>query len=286
MPESPNLLAAYQTLDAAKSLEGDSLERTAPPKRDETEGVPTEVLWSRLRDETASASDRAEALSNLLDISPEQVISHVVGEILRDDLSDEWRSALVFLAEDVHFPESSRQNIGERLLNIAQKLRLSTKAAIDKVVWSAMRRAVTLLPPDPARMLIFLDRGEGVIDTRSTALLCIERSFELAPPISCETYKPIVDRVADFAFKFLDPDVFAGGENALIAQNAVCALAALGDPRFDDAVASVRRLGRRWMNHQLRLRLEHLLTSWRSRGDAVASHPALRRIEEQLRSLV
>lgn len=246
--------------------------------------VPATTLWSRLSDESTNAARRLDALQKLLASDTDATVSWVAEELAREDLSDEWRNGLVFLAEDIHFPVSLRQRLGERLLAIAMQLRPSTKAGIDKVVWSAMRRAFSLLPPDPGRILPFLER-QGSVDTRSVALRCIERLFEPGPPSNSKELEPVADRVKDFAFKFLDPDVFAGGENALIAQNAVCALASLGDPRLGEALRDVKILGRRWLNRPIRVRLEQLLAGWRSRGGTVETNPAFRNLEEQLRSL-
>lgn len=252
--ENWNLLTAHQTLD------------------------PPEPHVGKL------SADRLESLYSLLERSPQQAVLYVTEELLRDDLSEEWCNALVILAEDVRFPELLRATIGDRLMEIAQKLRSSAKVGNDRVVRSALRRAVTLLSPDPSRLLIFLNRVDGIVDTRSTALLCIERMFEAAPPVRPDAYTPVADRVAEFALKFLDPDVFAGGENAAIAINAICALAALGDARLNDVLAAARRLNRRWLNHQVRLRLEQLLTSWRSHRVAEDTHTALRSLEDQLRT--
>ena len=245
---------------------------------------PSETALSRLRDQSASAFKRVDALRNLLNSDADAAASYMVAELDREDISDDWRNVLVFLAEDFHFPIPLRQRVGERLLAIARQLRLSTKAGIDKVVWSAMRRAFSLLSPDPGLILPFLER-QGAVDTRSVALRCIERQFELAPPSNPKELEPIADRVAAFAFKFLDPDVFAGGENASIAQNAVCALASLGDTRLGEAIRCVKILGRRWMNRQIRVRLEQLLAGWRSRDVTVVSNPAFRSLEEQIGSL-
>jgi hypothetical protein len=220
-----------------------------------------------------------------LESDPVAVAEFVMDELSREDLAEEWRDALVFLAEDIHLPKPLRQRMGDRLLAIAASLRSSAKLGVERVVWSALRRASSLLPEDQAgRFLPFLD-CPSLVDTRSVALRCIERMFKPAPPVEGHPLPSLSERVAEFAFKFLDPDVFAGGENALIAQNAVCALAALGDPRLGDVIGRVNQLRRSWMNRQVHTRLEQLLGSWRSREVSLCDHPAFQNLEDRLRSL-
>src|SRR5262249_12736102 len=133
---------------------------------------------------------------------------------------------------------------------------------------------------DPARALPFLDR-HGPVDTRAVALRCIERMFEYAPPERPEAFEVVSTRVEGFALKFLDPDVFASGENAVIAQNAGGALAALGLARISPTIEAVIHLERRWMNHQIKMRLVEFLTSWRQSNEAVVGHTVFQRIQEQ-----
>ena len=240
--------------------------------------LPTNRLWDRAKDESLPAHERVAALSELTALEDRTAADYVAAQLDKDTPLEDWQNALVFLAEQIAYPAAERSRIGERLLSIATRLRASTKAGTDKVVWSAMRRAATLLPPDPNRFVAFLDR-KGAVDTRATALRCIQRMFEPAPPASQDAFRGVADRVDVFASKFLDPDVFAGGENALIGQNAIYALAALGDSRVEQAAARARSLCRRWMNRQLKTGLQQILAAWRSNGGLVQSHPAIVRVE-------
>ncbi len=258
---------------------------TTPTLPPEADSPAVSELWSATRDPVSRVSRRLDALQTLLESDPVAAVEFVVDELSRDDLAEGWRDALVFLVEDIHLPEPLRQRVGDRLLAIAASLRGSAKLGVEKVVWSALRRAASLLPPAQAeRFLPFLD-CPSLVDTRSVALRCLERVFEPAPPVEGHLVTALRERVTQFAFKFLDPDVFAGGENALIAQNAVCALAALGDPRLGGVIDRVNQLGRSWMNRQVRARLEHLLESWRSRDASVSNHPAFQNLEDRLRTL-
>jgi hypothetical protein len=172
------------------------------------------ALWSKTRDDGCSPEDRLLALRDLLRLS-EAVPQFVATELMRDDVAEDWRDVLVFFAEDLHFPNDLRRGVGERLLFLASTLQHSARAWADRVAWAAMRRAATMLPPEPGRYLIFLDR-RGVVDTRSVAMRCIQRMFEKSPPEDVRPINGIADRIVEFAMKFLDPDVFTGGENGLI----------------------------------------------------------------------
>ncbi len=258
-----------------KSVERHLLAKAAPGL--ERPSASVAELWLTARDSASSYSVRLDAVQTLLELDPDAAVEFIVEELCRDDLTEEWRDAMVFLTEDIHLPSHLRHRAGDRLLTIAGSLRGSTKVGAEKVVWSALRRAATLLPRDQAdRLLRFLD-CPSIVDTRSVALRCIERMFEPAPPAEGEPPTALRVRAAELAYKFLDPDVFAGGENALIAQNAVCAQAALDDPRLGDAITRVNQLERTWMNRQVRTRLEGLLESWRTCDAVSPDHPAFRK---------
>jgi hypothetical protein len=228
------------------------------------------------------AFSRADDLRKLVQESPQQAAKYVADELSREDLSEEWQSVLVFFAEDTSFPATLQGRVCDRLLEIASLRREVARAGSDKVVWSALRRAASLLSQEHVNKLLqFLER-RGAVDTRSVALKCVERVFEIAPPAMAEGLDQISTRVFTFALKFLDPDIFAAGENALIAQNAVGAMAALGDAKLGEALISVKRLERRWMTQQILRRLEELLASWTQRDSKFSSHPAFKNIEEQL----
>jgi len=256
-----------------------------PPQFLEQTSPSVSELWLTARDSASSRSARLGAVQTLLELDPDALAGFIVAELSRNDLAAEWRDAMVFLTEDIHLPSPLRHQAGDRLLTIAASLRGSTEVGADKVVWSALRRAATLLPRDQAdRFLRFLD-GPSIVDTRSVALRCLERMFEPAPPADGDPLTALSARVAELAFEFLDPDVFAGGEHALIAQNAVCALAALDDHRLADAITQVNQLGRPWLTWQVRTRLEGLLESWRTRDAVGPDRPAFKNLEDRLRSL-
>ena len=242
-------------------------------------------LWAQVQNESVSVPHRLEAVYKLLGADRQRVARYVASELAREGTHEDWIIALVFLAEDIHFPADHQQIAKDALLRIAHSFRKSTKAGAERVVWSAIRRASSLLAPAQVGLLVpFLDR-EGVVDARAVTLKCVEKLFLPAPPADPESVRQVGDRSHILATKLLDPDIFGGGEYALLAQNAVCALAAIGDVRFGDALALAVSLNRRWFRHQLRTRLGILHSSWQSRGAAIAASGAYHNLEAELTKL-
>jgi hypothetical protein len=210
----------------------------------------------------------------------------VADELCLEDLADDWRDALVYAAENTHFEAPVQQErVRLRLRELVLELRQDSRAGTEHVVWSAMRRFSSLLPPEDANDLVeFLDRG-GVVDTRMVALQCVGRVFQTAPPSDTAALGPLVQRVAEYAEKFLDPDVFAGGENSSIARNAVLALASLGSPKLQGCVARVNALGRRWLSFQIRRQLQELLDQWKSHSPESEDSPAFAIVQSALKTV-
>jgi len=238
------------------------------------------------RDEAAAMNLRISALSEWIAANNKGVSEFVVEQLSSTNLADDWRDTLVYAAENVHFRDPDQQAaVCDRLRELALKLCESSKAGTEQVVWSAMRRFASLLPAERAADLLeFLNR-KGAVDTRMVALQCVTRVFELAPPSDLATLEPLTGRVAEYADKFLDPDVFAGGENSAIARNAVLALAALGSPRVVDSVQRVNALGRRWLSRQVQRQLEELFDGWRRHDATSRDAPAFQVVSNALAAL-
>jgi hypothetical protein len=278
-----------------KTSEGSVEDLLAPPPLPATASDDLSDLWNRLCDSAADPLERSEALVELLRHSAAtdandnlarwaavaigssvlSTVSPVVGSFVAVSASvmaaqyDQARlpaarwDALVFAAEGVHFPANRWAEVSNYLLTIATRLRFREDGP-EKVVWSALRRGASLLDPGQiGRLLPFL-LPDGAVDTRAVALQCVERLFEPAPPATPPV--EVADRVALFAEKFLDPDVFTAGEPSLIARNAVAALAAIGDSRLRDAVVRIVALNRPWLTRRVRDELTHLSQEWRVRG--------------------
>jgi hypothetical protein len=234
--------------------------------------------WSVLGNLEADPATRLAALGRLLD-SPhrEGIAVFLVDELLCPDRPEEWRDALVFAAEGIHFPPELRSTAADRLLAIAWALRAEPEGR-EKVVWSALRRGASLLEPDQMeRILPFLE--SGLVDTRAVALQAISRTFEPHPPEAVSI--KVANRVFEFASKFLDPDVFTPGEPSLIARNAVAALTAVGDPRLQAAIESVGPLNRGFLTRRIRQELERIRSGWLDRG-VPPDRPAVKNVEEGL----
>ncbi len=219
-----------------------STDTSGPDWKDPARGIAVSDLWVVARDKSASVEHRMNSIHELIRADRKNAIAYVVGELAREDADQDWVTALVFLAEDIHFSADCQAVVKDALLRIARSFSRSTKAGAARVVWSAIRRASSFLEPTEANLLVpYLER-EGVVDARAVALKCVERLFLPAPPPNAESVQSIGDRVYTLATKFLDPDIFGGGENALLAQSALCALAAIGDARLSEAIALANTL--------------------------------------------
>ncbi len=254
-------------------------EQLAPP-------ATPEDCWSQARNDEILPSDRVRALQECLLADNSRAADLIVDELYRENVRNEWRDAIVYAAENVHFKAPEQQSrVRSRLRELAIELREVSQAGTEHVVWSAMRRFSSLMPSEEANDLVeFLDR-KGVVDTRMVALQCVARVFHAGPPSDTAAFEPLVRRVGEYAEKFLDPDVFAGGENSSIARNAVLALAALGSPKLQDGAARVNALGRRWLSFQVRRQLQELLDSWKDQDPGSERSPAFEVVERALKTV-
>lgn len=239
--------------------------------------------WDVLRNPQSDLGAKTTALDELCDQSSEDVGRFAADELSRNDLSDAWREHLVFVVEDIAITDAGvRQRLRERLIEIARTLRKSPKAGVERIVWSAIRRSVSFSAPNEIEWLLDFMKLQGPVDTRLVAIQCVARKFEVAQPPKSHELELLETRVADFAQKYLDPDVFAGGGNAAIAQNAIVALVALGSDKWDDVSDSVRQLQKRWFMRQLRQKLATLLAARTSAG---RSNIELEKLRKQIASL-
>jgi hypothetical protein len=238
--------------------------------------------WHILQDQTTAPANRASAFSQLFDsVHHDPAIEYLAAELDRNDLAAEWQDTLVFMAERVHFPANLRPRIGERLLAIAGEL-CAQPDGNAKVVWSALRRAASLLPADQVDRLVPFLTHDGSVDTRAVALQGVARVFEAGPPMSPPA--AVTDRAADFASKIIDRDVLTPGEVSVVGRNAVAALAATGDPRLQFAINRVSALGRPWLTRRVRDELTEIGKAWKRRG-IPADHSAVVNLENALAQL-
>ena len=245
-----------------------------------------EDCWSQVCNSDISPGDRVQALQECLLADNSRAVDLIVDELDRDDVPADWCDALVYAAENVHFKDPNQQaKVRSRLRELALELRETSRAGVEHVVWSALRRFSSLLPGEEANDLLeFLDR-KGVVDTRMVALQCVSRVFHAGPPSDPAAFEPLAGRVAEYGKKFLDPDVFAGGENSSIARNAVLALAALGSPRLEGCVNWVNTLSRRWLSRQVRRQLQELLDTWKDHDAGSEGSPTFEIVESALKAV-
>jgi hypothetical protein len=252
------------------------------PKVNVDQPVKTSDPWSVLQDDGNSVPVRLSAIAELhASEKREDVTNYVIHQLGQGSLSVDWRDALVFVAESIHFPPSLRPQVGERLLELAGELRAQPEGR-EKVVWSALRRGASLTALAFVNRLLPFLISRGSVDTRAVALEGIARVFEPDPPMVVP--HDIADRVAEFAKKFLDPVVFTPGELSLIGRNAIAALAAVGDSRLSDAIDQVNDLGRPWLTRRVQTELRRLRASWGERG-INSKHTAIVNVENALGKL-
>ncbi len=250
---------------------------TFVPERVVVERFVSILPWDVLRNPQSDIDAKTRALDELCDQSSEDLGRFAADELDRNDLPEVWREHLVFVVEDIAITDAGvRQRLRERLIEIAGTLRKSPKAGVERVVWSAIRRAVSLSAANQIDWLLDFMKLHGPVDTRLVAIQCVSRKFEAAQPQQSHELEMLETRVADFARKYLDPDVFAGGGNAAIAQNAILALVALGSDKWDDVSDSVRQLQKRWFVRQISQKLERLLAARTSAGRPIIELEKLR----------
>jgi len=234
----------------------------------------------------ANIDKRVGALREWMGQDLQAASRFIVEELSRPGLAGDWRDALVFAAENAHFSTpDQRAIVSARLRQLALELRENAPAGTEHVVWSAMRRFASLLPAEQADSLLeFLER-RGAVDTRMVALQCIARVFEKEPPSDILDRDALMRRVAEYADKFLDPDIFAGGENSAIARNAVAALAALGSAKLEGCIQRAEAIGKRWFTARLKGDLLRILEAWSISGGNGEGTSAFRRLRECLARL-
>ena len=275
----PYRLTPLEDLQTGK--EASTSPESKPSQLAETSSLPQDWRF-RVKDGCATIATRLDALREWFEQNEAEAVSYLAAELVRDGVNDDWRTELVFVAEEAHFADPAMQRtVCERLFEIAASLRTGQEAGSDKVVWSALRRAATLVgPAELDKLLPFLEAGPG-IDTRLVALRAVFHIFEATPPIVEAQPQAIRDRIAIVARKFLDPDIFSGGENAAIAEHAVLALAAMGDSRFPMYLKQAKLLRRRWLNRQLQEFLARLLQSWKLASADFVSNPIYVLVERE-----
>jgi hypothetical protein len=240
-----------------------------------------DALWAQVRDEGSATFARGASLGELVKREDKDVATYLTKELSRwRDLDPDWLAALVFLAEDLSaLPPDVRPLLREALLDVGAGLR--DEEGNGPVVWSALRRAASLAGTEQSQTLLdYLDH-RGAVDTRLVALQCIGRVFATSPEAQTGRFPFVADRVAEYARKYLDPDVFTAGETAAIAQAAVVVLATMGDERLSDLIARARALKKPWLTMQLHRKLADLVGSW-NRQVVSTPHPALSLVQSQL----
>ena len=218
-------------------------------------------------DETQNIRERVESLHIWILKNHDNAASFIVEQLCKIDLPNEWCNNLVLAAEDLQLKDIDQRSIlSARLKEIAIFLRQSEEVGIDTVLWSAIRCYNSLIPNiEITSLLSFLDTS-CIIDTRIVALQCIANRFDLSPLTEGDLFGHLSNRINEIAQKFLDPDVFAAGEEAAILEAAIHALAAIGDVRLLNLLKCACMLDKPWLIRQILLDLRRTLEAWKQNG--------------------
>lgn len=246
--------------------------------------APAPDCWEILGNTAQPVDDRIASLNACIAESPLRVAAFIVSELKKPSISGMWRNHLVLAAESMQFlSQGMREELADRLLAIARELRNSRQTFDASTVWSALRTYASLIPRNEVVSLLEFLNGQGTVDTRLVALQCVARMFEPALPEPGQVSSVLADCVYIFAEKMTDPLVITPGEVAAIALNAICALAAIRDPRLPDTLARVVKLKKPWFARQVRQRLHLLAVGWQPCG--TGAQQAIDAIHQQTESL-
>ncbi|MGH7134661.1 MAG: hypothetical protein ACREHD_02915 [Pirellulales bacterium] len=244
----------------------------------------TSALLEALNDGARPVEEKVRVLDELLLLDQQVAANYVVDQLCQDALSAPWRNSLILIAERLQVTESNvRERLAEKLFDLAQTLRHSTEVGVAPVVDSAIRNFASTMDATKASSLIVLLEPPGPIETRLVTLLCVINLFENHPAESNQL-QALRDRVHELALKFLDRDWLLPGEKAAIGQNAMVALAAMGDARVAACTEVVMGLAMPWLTRQLTSKLDVLFRTW-SADRSLAQRPAMSILQEQLQAL-
>jgi hypothetical protein len=242
-------------------------------------------LLLHLKKDSSTIETRLKVFDVFLMEYKNSALKYVVDELQLAQANQEWLINLVFIAEENDFPSELKPNLKLALLQIAKLFHESNKPRVKFPLFSAVRQIASLIEPEEVCLLLpFLKNG--VIDARSVVLKSLEYVFFLAPPVDFKMVASIADRVDEIVKKFLDPDVFSAGENALLAINSLSCQATIGDTRLHENLIAAKQLDRQWLNYQFQNKFNDLLLSWKSRDINSEISYAFHNLEIALKTLI
>lgn len=242
------------------------------------------TAWRKLINVKHDFEERSESLAFLIHsnrLASDQLAQWLIDELNQSEDSRDWQAELISAIEAVHLPVKYRSIACEILLTTVRKLR-SNPSVTKPIVYSALRRGVSLLEPSQVGQLLdFLDNSYA-IDTRAVSLQSISRLYHRQPPEKLP--EQIADRVVTLGTKYLDPDVFQSGEMSFLARYAVAATAVLGDHRLSDLIQQVQSLRKTWLNRRLVEELKTIRKGW-DHAKISTDNPSYRNLIEGIEHL-
>ncbi len=266
---------------------------STPERRDSTreidcaeEGLSETTLGDKLRNKAIPAEDRSQYLREYLAIDEPSAAAFIVNELENADIDTDWCDVLIFVAEDVQFYEPEvRRRVKNCLFAFVSALRKNSSPRAEHAAFSAIRTYASLIDASEIGNLLSFLEPPIYIDTRLVTIQSVVRVLEASTSLSSHALDSLADRIVQLAKGLLHPDILIPGELAAIAQNAIHALALIGDSRVTECFEQVKHLNKRWFTRQVRQRLEGTLEAWRANDMAGDSSPPCENICDLLNIL-
>ncbi len=246
------------------------------------EGLPETTLVDKLRNKAIPVEDRSLYLREYIALDESSAAAFIVNELEDADIDTDWFDVLIFVAEDVQFFEPEvRLRIKNCLLAFVSALRKNSSPRVEHVVFSAIRTYASLIEASEIGSLLPFLEPPIYVDTRLVSIQSIVRVLEASSSLPSQSFDSLADRIIQLAKGLLHPDVLIPGELAAISQNAIHALALIGDSRVSECLEQVKHLNKRWFTRLLRQRLEGTLETWEANdmdGDSRSRYNGIRNI--------
>jgi hypothetical protein len=226
------------------------------------------VLYADIR----PTSERKAALLELAAIRHASLAPIVVNELSRAHDNLDWLATVVVAAEFSQFAdENDRAVVKNRLRQAVQFFCDSGDMRWQVECWSAIRTHASMLSPPEVNVLADYLDVHGSLETRIVTLQAIQNVFHSAPPPEGLSIGRLKDNVVTITRSATQGKTPESGEPAAVAQESICALAALGDPRLADAIQRILRWNCRWFTRQVRVALGEISVRWESTRPATDS---------------
>jgi hypothetical protein len=244
-------------------------------------------IWRLLKEAGDNLQGQGKALLELVAEEHRDLPAFLADEFERLEGSLDWKSLLVVVAERLKILEERNRAIIRRGLHRAAEDFLRTGDDYwSTIIWSAIRRYASMLPPDEAISLdTFLKWDDKAIETRIVSLIAVQTVFFNEPPLYEKYVRGIGDTVFAIASGAFGPEEPVPGDPAALAQECIYALAAIGDQRIRQCASWAIRWRKRWFTEQVLNGLREIAGRWRKHKLSDFQRKAVDRLQESTRLL-